>query len=181
MNELGAEAIQLSIEQICLKRRKNESDDAFRNRKRERAEAVLSKKCNNQQYTMLRKHFKGYAVIPAENLVWLVKNRGFHSYEIVHFISYQFRSYLSSFITSILQLRHDLTLTGQKHTLKSTLYKQGRKSIQRFVIGRGRWLSAFGRANYITAEWILCSFLTEPTGYVRVCVSVCLFVICTFP
>ena len=80
-----------------------------------------------QEYTMTRSGFHdGGECISVDYLRFLIRERGFKDFSILHFISYATRDYLSDFFIEMLQRRRDIT-RGVGHdgddVLMSTLLK----------------------------------------------------------
>lgn len=119
--ELGPEAVALEAERRNLKRRSRESDEAFARRCRDSATAALNKR-GGQGYTMLRRGYKEIC-LPVNQFRWLVKERGLTGFKIKHYICYPGRMYLSEFMTSILQKRHELNLAGMKDSVMAHVFK----------------------------------------------------------
>lgn len=119
--ELGKVAHELEAERRRLKRRKNETDLQLQRRKMISAAKALETR-GSKGYTLLRKHYDEFT-IPVQYFRWLVKKRGLKDYRIKHFISYPGKLYLSDFLKTILQKRHDLSKAGLKSSVMGAAFK----------------------------------------------------------
>jgi len=113
--------------------------------------AYLQSRCENGPFTMLRKSFHRDICLSVSNLRWLQKYRGLENVEIVHYIHYECRDYLTEFIVGLLQDRHDLIRAGKKASLDATILKieanaifgstlMERSRYPRFTIAAEHWL-----------------------------------------
>ena len=85
--------------------------------------SYIQKRCQAGPVTALRKRFHKDTCISVRNLRWLVKHRNLQGVEILHFIYYSHKKYLTEFIQGLLQDRHNLVRAGKKNTLDATLLK----------------------------------------------------------
>ena len=92
LDELGSEAIRLAKERSAGK---SETE----------IKEGLRKKLSSSQVTYTRKHFEGPHTMTTQFFNFLVKKRGFKDFKIVHFIHYEIRKYLASWVISMLQHR----------------------------------------------------------------------------
>ena len=83
----------------------------------------LKKRCENGPFTMVRKSFHRDICISVSNLRWLQKYRGLANVEILHYIHFECRKYISEFVLGLLQDRHDLIRCGKKNSLDSMILK----------------------------------------------------------
>ena len=85
--------------------------------------SYMQKRCQAGPVTALRKRFHKDTCISVKNLRWLVKHRNLQGVEILHFIFYSHKKYLTPFIQSLLQDRHNLVRAGKKNSLDACLFK----------------------------------------------------------
>jgi hypothetical protein len=102
----------------------NQIDDAQQQKR-----GTYFKNFDGKLYTYSRMDFKRpvSCTMTADYLRFLIKERGLSHFRLLHFIQYEFRNYLTSFIDNLLQKRYDL-----QQLIKAGLAKPGAQ-LQRAV------------------------------------------------
>lgn len=123
--DLGPFARKLAekIIRAKLSRISGESEKGFIDRLNAQVTKYLAMRCEGP-FTSLRKSFSvGDVCLSVQNLKWLIKYRNLKDVHIIHLIYYEERLWLTEFMRTCLQARHDLIAKGEKNSLRSSVLK----------------------------------------------------------
>jgi hypothetical protein len=121
-DELGPVAQEMASNSAQCKQKKNETEEAWQSRRIAAGRRLLAMR-TRAGHTLLRKSFHGLIALPTQQFLWMVKERGLKDYELVHFIGYELRDWISDFVRQVLQSRHDLNKSGMKGCLEAAVMK----------------------------------------------------------
>ena len=122
--ELGEGNMFLAEQRVrkSTQRRKNDTDELYEQRVKDRAYAYLDKKCESR-YTLLRRHFDQEICLPVHQFRWLYNSRKLRGFSLVHYVHYEMRTHIKSFLYKMLADRWNLKQRGLGNTLGSTILK----------------------------------------------------------